>query len=92
MDNGDKEEGLLTLAEDKGLVGDLVCSNEPFFGDTQLELEELEPSVDLDEAVFLFVLSLFPLVDLVVTVSSSSASSSTESKILYVASSSLTGF
>lgn len=46
---GEEEEGLLTLAEDEGLVGDLVGSDESvdFFGDTELELEE--SLVDLDE-------------------------------------------
>lgn len=42
-------EGLLTLAEDEGFVGDLMVSDESvdFFGDTELELEE--PLVHLDE-------------------------------------------
>lgn len=47
----EKEEDLLTLAEDKVFVGDLWGSDEPFdfFGDPVLESEELVPLVDFDE-------------------------------------------
>lgn len=47
----EEEEDLLTLAEDKVFVGDLLGSDEPFdfFGDPVLESEELVPLVDFDE-------------------------------------------
>ncbi len=53
VDSGEEEEeALLTLAEDMGLVGDLVGSDESldFFCETELGLEELKPLVDLDES------------------------------------------
>ncbi len=52
VDSDEEEErGFLILAEDEGLKGDLVGLDEPlaFFGNTELEFEELELLVDLDE-------------------------------------------